>query len=324
MTVSKVLPLSLRSLALRACAVTFLLSTLALSAFAEDPPVFVLKWGTGGFGNGQFGQPFGIGVSNTGFVYVADAAQDRIQKFTTDSIFVLKWGSTGTGPGQFDNPSDVTVDAVGNVYVLDLGNNRIQKFDANGNFITAWTPPIILDHIAAHPTEPLVYIASSGGVAKFDADGQFLAMWSYNPNGLAEFGGPAVGLSGNVYVADGGNHRVVKFAPDGTFLGQWGSHGEGETQFRTPTDVAVDADENVYVLDRLWVRKFSSNGAFITRWGGVFGSGDGEFRGPLGIALDTSDNVYVLDTQNFRVQKFSKVPTPTVPTSWGRIKALYR
>jgi tripartite motif-containing protein 71 len=40
--------------------------------------------------------------------------------------------------------------------------------------------------------------------------------------------GVAVDSSGNVYVADLGNHRIQKFDSEGTFITKWGSEGEGD------------------------------------------------------------------------------------------------
>ena len=37
--------------------------------------------------------------------------------------------------------------------------------------------------------------------------------------------GTAVDDSGNIYVADTGNSRIVMFAPDGSYLTEWGSYG---------------------------------------------------------------------------------------------------
>src|SRR6266571_4521585 len=74
----------------------------------------------------------------------------------------------------------------------------------------------------------------------------YLLQWGTPGSGDGQFNGPAgvaVDASGNVYVADYGNHRVQKFTDTGTFLTQWGG------QFNGPTGVAVDASGNVYVGD---------------------------------------------------------------------------
>jgi DNA-binding beta-propeller fold protein YncE len=49
----------------------------------------------------------------------------------------------------------------------------------------------------------------------FSADGQFLAKWGSEGSGDGQFRGPgdiAVNASGNVYVAEWGNHRVQVFS----------------------------------------------------------------------------------------------------------------
>jgi hypothetical protein len=44
----------------------------------------------------------------------------------------------------------------------------------------------------------------------------------------------------------------------------------------------------------------------------------------MGIALDDGGNVYVADANNYRIQKFGPLPTPTKTTTWGRLKRMYR
>ena len=64
-------------------------------------------------------------------------------------------------------------------------------------------------------------------------------------------GGVAVDGSGNVYVADLSNHRIVNFNfsnPTGTFT-SFGTVGSGNGQFNDPFRVAVDSIGNVYVAD---------------------------------------------------------------------------
>jgi DNA-binding beta-propeller fold protein YncE len=67
-------------------------------------------------------------VDSKGNIYVADASNSRIQKFTSKGKFITKWGSLGDGEGQFRTPNGIAVDSKGNIYVADTYNNRIQKF----------------------------------------------------------------------------------------------------------------------------------------------------------------------------------------------------
>ncbi len=67
-------------------------------------------------------------------LYVTDAGNARVQKFTMMGVYVTQWGSVGTRAGQFNNPMGIAVDR-NFVYVVDNGNNRFQIFDKNGTFI---------------------------------------------------------------------------------------------------------------------------------------------------------------------------------------------
>src|SRR6266511_2788387 len=106
---------------------------------------------------GEFNGPSSVAVDAAGNVYVADASNNRIQKFDSSSSFLRAWGKdvasagpgdTGTGfevcvaangdtckagttgglGGEFNNPAGLATDASGNVYVADFASNRIQKF----------------------------------------------------------------------------------------------------------------------------------------------------------------------------------------------------
>jgi DNA-binding beta-propeller fold protein YncE len=113
------------------------LAMVTAGASAETEYTFVTMWP-------ELPQPWYfnghsyIAVDSSGYVYVADIYNYRIQKFDADGNFITKWGSEGTGDGQFYGPNGIAVDSRGNVYVADSYNNRIQKFDSNGNFITKW------------------------------------------------------------------------------------------------------------------------------------------------------------------------------------------
>jgi hypothetical protein len=114
-----------------------------------------------------FYKPYSVAVDSSGYVYVADTANHRIQKFDSVGNFITKWGSKGTGDGEFDWPYGIVVDSSDNVYVADTGNHRIQKFDADGNFITKWGSPGTGDGEFDHPIG--IAVDSSGyvlGLAK--------------------------------------------------------------------------------------------------------------------------------------------------------------
>jgi DNA-binding beta-propeller fold protein YncE len=288
---------------------------------------FITKWGSFGTGDGQFNGPRLIAVDSSGNVYVADTANNRIQKFTSTGSFLSKWGSLGTGDGQFDWPTGIAVDSSGNVYITDFNNNRIQKFTSTGSFLSKWGSLGTGDGQFDWPTG--IAVDSSGNVyitdfnnnriQKFTSTGSFLSKWGSLGTGDGQFHSPsgiAVDNSGNIYVTEYDNNRIQKFTSAGSFLSKWGSYGTGDGQFDIPFGIAVDSSGNVYVtdFDNNRIQKFSSSGSFLAKWGSQ-GTGNGQFNYPRGIAVDSSGNVYVADAANNRIQKFTS--TGSFLSKWG-------
>jgi DNA-binding beta-propeller fold protein YncE len=70
---------------------------------------------------------------------------------------------------------------------------------------------------------------------------------------------------GNLYVLDGGNHRVQKFDSKGKHLTSFGRSGQGPGEFQWPLSIDIDEDGNVYVADWMNCRLevFSSHGEYL-------------------------------------------------------------
>ncbi len=76
-------------------------------------------------------------------------------------------------------------------------------------------------------------------------------------------------------------------------------------KMNTPSDVAVSASGNIYVVDGVnhKINCFGPTGNFLFSFGKK-GSGTGEFIFPLGIDVDGTGTVYIADSGNHRVQRF--------------------
>ncbi len=147
----------------------------------------------------------------------------------------------------------------------------------------------------------LVWVAKTG-----DADGLLLlggdGAVHAQVGGLKKPEGLALDVSGDVFVADSGNDRVVKLSPDGASvllsIGRLDHHGKpkagsGPGEFRNPRDVALDVNGDFYVADtgNRRIQVFDGTGAFLREFGqGVFPE-DAEIQG---VAL-AADGVWVAD-----------------------------
>ena len=90
-----------------------------------------------GISSKQLNGPKNIKFNSSGELFVADAGNNRIQKFpknsTSASLASTVAGGFGSGnsSNQLNNPSDMIIDQYGTIYITDQGNNRIQKWEAS-------------------------------------------------------------------------------------------------------------------------------------------------------------------------------------------------
>ena len=303
-----------------------LLGAAVHAASAEETYALTAKWGSMGFADGQFFNPWGIAVDGAGNVYVADTANSRIQKFDAAGNFITKWGGFGAGDGMVQYPRGVAIDPEGAVFVIDA-RGLVQKFTSMGTFVSKWTtgdgsistPPngIAVDHAGN------VYVADTfhDRVLKYTSTGSLVTSWGTTGSGNGQMNRPngiAVGSDGTVYLLDTYNQRIQTFTTVGTYVSQWSTLDFGDN-YQYLSGIAVDGTGNVYVTgDNDQVLIFTSTGTFRTHWG-TPGTGDGQFDSPLGIAVSSTGAVYVVDTYNHRIQAFARqgaTPTPTLPQSY--------
>ena len=160
---------------------------------------------------------------------------------------------------------------------------------------------------------------SAGGSGNVDGTGA--AARFTNPSGTA------VDSHGNVYVADMGNSTIRKITPSGvvtTLAGTAGVSGNLDgtgtaAQFILPQWLAVDSQDNVYVIDnRNTIRKITQEGVVTTLAGtaGVRGNVDGtgaaaKFSELSNIAVDSSNTIYVTDANNNNIRKITQAGVVT-------------
>lgn len=117
---------------------------------------------------------------------------------------------------------------------------------------------------------------------------------------------------GGVVIADTGNNQVAKYNAAGTQLWRVGQWGAGTNQFDNPRDVAVDAANNVYVVDTRNSRlvKLSPTGAWLSTYGGPTGD---LINFPMGATI-TANKLYLADTGR------KKVRVIDVTSGWNEVR----
>jgi len=192
--------------------------------------------------------PTGVAVDASGNVYICDNNNQRVRKVSTTGTITTIAG-TGTvgylgdgGPAidaELSYPVGVAVDAAGNVYIGDQGNSAIRMVDTSGTITTiagnggsgysgdggpaAWAE-LSFPQAVKVDNAGNIYIADDGNnaVRVINSAGNISTLAGVGGAGFSGDGGPAIAAqlnsptsavadhSGNVFIGDGGNHRIRK------------------------------------------------------------------------------------------------------------------
>jgi uncharacterized protein (TIGR03663 family) len=288
-----------------------------------------IQIGGPGTAPGQLSGPRGVAIAPNGELYVADAMNHRIQRFSEEGLQIGEWGTFATAPeggtappGTFNEPWDVAVGPDGSVYVADTWNHRIQHFTADGEYLSSfgsfgqtgdpasfWGPRAI-----AIDDGGRLFVADTGNkrIAIFDADGNALGQFGgfgLQLGGLDEPVGIGLDAEGRVYVADTWNQRIQVFEEidEVTFIAiaEWPVDGWLGQSLENKPYLSVNDVGEVCVSDPEGYRIlcFDSDGEFMMGWGS-FGGGDAQFGLPVGLAFTDSGSIWVADGANDRVMRF--------------------
>lgn len=273
--------------------------------------------GSAGTGGADISFNSGRGVAfqpgNSNIVYVADTNNHIIRKFDfssptpTVTIAAGQFGIAASDPtnsvnigdsgqatsARLNKPSDIVLDSAGNLYIADSGDNRIRKVATDGTITT---------------------IIGTGSMGAADGNGTSATL--NDPRGLGIDG------SGNLYIADTGNHLIRKF--NGATVskiagnGTTGFSGDGaaatDCQLASPLDVAIDSSNKIYIADtgnhRIRVVTTDGNINTLAGTGASTFNGDGPALGtslsissPSSVTLNTANGgLFVTDTGNNRVR----------------------
>jgi Ca2+-binding RTX toxin-like protein len=281
----------------------------------------------------------GVAADSAGNLYVADFQNNRVLVYesplTTDTIADQVFGQGGSFTSNTCNlggvsasslchPTGVAVDGAGNLYVAE--RRRVLEYDS------PLTTDTVADRVFGQGGSFTTRTCNLGGVSA---------------SSLCYAEGVAVDGTGNLYVAEERNNRVLEYDSPLTtdtvadlVFGQGGSFttdacnlgGRSASSLCNPTGVAVDGAGNLYVADQLNHRVLEYDGPLTTDTAAdlVFGQGGSSTLGfcdpkqgdsglcyPRDIAVDAAGNLYVADTSNGRVTEYDNPLAPTPPQTCG-------
>lgn len=215
----------------------------------------------------------------------------------------------------FFAPFGLAQDNSGNLIIADSYNNMIRTISSQ-KMVTTVTGSIESRDSFGFPQGGLI-------------DGDNARARLMRPRGLA------INSKGDLFVADTNNHVIRKITGGktltfaGTGKAGFANGTSRQALFNSPSDIAIDKDDNIYVADTLnnAIRKITPQGQVSVYAGsaeGTQGFKDGAnaealFNEPSALDIDQKGALYVLDCGN---QLLRKIDQGKVETSAGVREAL--
>jgi len=319
--------------------------------------------------NAKLSSPHGVAVDAYGDIFIADYGNNRIREVNTNGIITTVAGTNNSGfsgdggaatNAELFSPFGVAVDAYGNLFIADSENNRIRKVNNNGIITTAAGTNIggYSDDGGAATNAELsspygvavdaygnLFISDSGNVRirEVNTNGIIMTVAGTNSSGFSGDGGVAtnaelsspqgvaVGVYGNLFIADRSNYRIREVNTNGIIMtvagtNSFGFSGDGgaatNAKLFSPYGVAVDAYGNLFIADlgNNRIREVKTNGIISTVVGtnSAGFSGDGgaatnaSLHTPYGVAVDAYGNLFIADAANARIRKVT-IQGPILP-----------
>jgi sugar lactone lactonase YvrE len=247
--------------------------------------------------------PTGVAADAAGNVFIADSWNHVVRKVDARTQIITTIAGTGAMGSSADgipavsaalgDPRAVAVDAKGDILIADADNGRVRRVDASTGLITT--------------------VAGSGSVG-YAGDGGPATSAKIDPRDVL------LGANGDLYIADGSNHRVRKVdASSGAIstlagTGTVGYSGDGQAataaRFDTPTGVALGPSGEILIVDsgNRRLRRIDALGKIVTIAGdGSLGAPDDgalasaiDLQFPRGVAVSTADEIYIYSEERVR------------------------
>ena len=249
-------------------------------------------------------------------MYITDTENNKLKLLNSSNNVVTLAGLGQSEEGYRDgdantallnDPFAAILRSDNTLLIADKDNHSLRRVDLNGTY-----------------TEPAIKTLA-GNSSSGSTDGKFGLNKLKSPRGLA------YDSTGNLYIADTGNHVIRVLSTDGTLSTFAGTGSSGSTDgnsdvasFNEPYDIVIDSSDNLYVSDRRnrKIRKITPAGLVSTFAGsGSSGAEDAtgtsaSFKNIEGMCIDSSNNIYVVDTSNFKIRMIN--PSAEVTTIAGK------
>jgi hypothetical protein len=212
----------------------------------------------GGISANSLNNPYAVALDSSGNLYICDLLNSRVLFYPAGSTTATRvYGQNGSfttntannggvSANSLNNPYGVALDSSGNLYVADSGNNRVLFYPAGSTTAT---------QVYGQGGSFTTGTANNGGISS---------------NSLYEPLGVVLDSSGDLYVADEKNNRVLVYPFSST----------------TATQV------------------YGQLGSFTTGSANNGGVSANSLYQPFGVSLDSSGDLYVGDTFNNRVVEY--------------------
>jgi sugar lactone lactonase YvrE len=299
----------------------------------------------------QFKGLSGLAMDASGNVLVADEQDHRIRKVTPEGVVTTLAGTGALGlangpanQAKFANPTALVLDAQGNVLVADAGNHQIRMIGING-YVSTWVGSTVGRKDGAGGTAMFngpsglakdgvgnIYVADCGNhsVRVVNTAGVVSTAAGTGAQGLvnaaatsATFNCPqgvAIDASGQVFVADYGNHALRRLYNGNvtTWVGGPPAGDDDGTQatarFWGPRSLGWRGDQLLVADQGNGLIRLVSPGGVTTTLAGSHltptGASDGvgsaaTFVGLTAVAVDAQGHVYVGDAGNCLIRKIT-------------------
>lgn len=184
----------------------------------DESGAATLSFGTPGRGNGELDDAEDFAISSTGFVFVADTGNHRVQVFSGGGVFLKEIRNDVSG--KLDEPVALALDPQNGLYVLDKERLVVSTYSAKGEPLgiigklpdgkSMFTKPVAL--MATHDE---VFVLDENQVKVFSQKGQYVRSFAEGGSGPGELEAPvAITATGaaTFVISERGNKRLQTFA----------------------------------------------------------------------------------------------------------------